>query len=80
VPRDWEDPDGWVPRALEQCRAAGRAVLVLHDLPTGAMAHLEPFLDRAGEDGATFPQAPPPELVPIRRGEPVGGMEGLVAA
>jgi peptidoglycan-N-acetylglucosamine deacetylase len=80
VPRDWEDPEGWVPRALEQCRRAGRALLVLHDLPTGAMTHLERFLDLAGDEGATFPQAPPPGLVPIRRGEAVASLDGLVAA
>src|ERR671927_129876 len=47
LPRDWEDPDGWVERAL----TASGSVLVLHDVPTGAMDRLETFLDRAQEAG-----------------------------
>jgi peptidoglycan/xylan/chitin deacetylase (PgdA/CDA1 family) len=68
VPGDWKDPDGWVDRALEQCRTAGRALLVLHDLPTGAMAHLERFLDTAATEGMRFRQDLPDACIPIRRG------------
>ena len=77
VPRDWEDPDGWVARALEQCRARARPLLVLHDLPTGAMAHLGAFLDAALDEGMTFTQAFPGACVPIVRGEIVGPLAGL---
>ena len=49
IPRDWDDPDGWTERALEQCRSQPWSLMVLHDLPTGAMDHLERFLDRAGK-------------------------------
>jgi peptidoglycan/xylan/chitin deacetylase (PgdA/CDA1 family) len=73
LPRDWEDPDGWVERALE---LPGR-VLVLHDLPTGAMDALERFLDRAADAGIEFTQALD-ACMPIRRGELVGSLDGLV--
>ncbi|MBI5132613.1 MAG: polysaccharide deacetylase family protein [Rhodopseudomonas palustris] len=68
IPRDWDDPDGWVERALTQCRARPWTLMVLHDLPTGAMRHLERFLDRAAADGARFRQDFPPDCVPIRSG------------
>src|SRR5436190_3306924 len=32
IPRDWDDPDGWADRALEQCRSQPRSLMVLHDL------------------------------------------------
>ncbi|MCG6207617.1 polysaccharide deacetylase family protein [Rhodopseudomonas sp. HC1] len=68
IPRDWDDPDGWVDRALAQCRAQPWTLIVLHDLPTGAMAHLPRFLDAAQAEGAVFHQDFPPACVPIRRG------------
>jgi hypothetical protein len=80
VPRDWEDPDGWVPRALDQCRAQSWTLMVLHDLPTGAMRHLEDFLDRALESGARLRQDFPPACVPIRRGEIVLPIDRFVSA
>ncbi|GKQ52497.1 polysaccharide deacetylase family protein [Bradyrhizobium sp. Ce-3] len=69
IPRDWDDPDGWTDRALEQCRAQPWTLLVLHDLPTGAMAHLDRFIDRAEAIGARLRQDFPPQCVPIRNGE-----------
>jgi peptidoglycan/xylan/chitin deacetylase (PgdA/CDA1 family) len=69
IPRDWDDPDGWVDRALAQCRAQAWSLMVLHDLPSGAMRHLDDFLDRAREAGARFRQEFPPECVPIRAGQ-----------
>ncbi|MGY4477234.1 polysaccharide deacetylase family protein [Bradyrhizobium sp. USDA 3364] len=69
VPRDWDDPDGWTERALDQCRAQPWTLLVLHDLPTGAMAHLDRFLDRAGANGARFRQDFLPQCVPMRDGK-----------
>ena len=71
VPHDWDDPDGWVERALAQCAAQPWTLMVLHDLPTGAMAHLDRFLDRASAAGARFHQDFPPCCVPIRAGEMV---------
>ncbi|WP_339036201.1 polysaccharide deacetylase family protein [Bradyrhizobium symbiodeficiens] len=69
IPRDWADPDGWTERALDQCSRQPWTLMVLHDLPTGAMAHLEHFLDRAAAAGAGFRQDFPPACVPIRNGE-----------
>jgi peptidoglycan/xylan/chitin deacetylase (PgdA/CDA1 family) len=73
LPRDWEGPDGWVGRALE---LRGQ-VLVLHDLPTGAMDHLERFLDRAQAAGIEFAQDLS-ACMPIRRGEVVQPLDGLI--
>jgi peptidoglycan/xylan/chitin deacetylase (PgdA/CDA1 family) len=80
VPRDWEDPHGWVATALAQCRERERTLLVLHDRPSGAMEHLEEFLDRATAAGIRFTQALPEDCVPIRRGVRHGSLDGLVSA
>jgi peptidoglycan-N-acetylglucosamine deacetylase len=69
IPRDWADLQGWVDRALAQCRAQPWSLLVLHDLPGGAMDRLADFLDRASASGARFRQDFPPACVPIRAGE-----------
>jgi peptidoglycan/xylan/chitin deacetylase (PgdA/CDA1 family) len=65
IPRDWAEPETWVPRALEQCRAQPWTLIVLHDLPTGAMRHLERFLDALGEAGGRVRQDFPPDCMPI---------------
>ena len=80
IPRDWDDPDGWVDRALEQCRSQPWSLMVLHDLPSGAMDHLERFLDRAAKAGARFHQDFPPDCVPIRSGEIVRSIEPYVSS
>ena len=79
IPRDWDDPDGWVDRALDQCRSQDWTLMVLHDLPTGAMRHLEGFLDRAGAAGARFRQDFPPDCLPIRSGEKVLPIDDYVS-
>jgi peptidoglycan/xylan/chitin deacetylase (PgdA/CDA1 family) len=68
VPEEWLDPEGWVERALAQCQEQPWTLLVLHDLPTGAMRHLPRFLDRVAELGGRFRQEFPPDCTPIRRG------------
>lgn len=68
VPEDWAYPTGWVSRAVELCFAREHSVLVLHDLPTGAMQHLDDFLALAGERGATFTQEFPSECVLLESG------------
>ncbi len=45
IPEDWRDPGGWVERGLSQCAATDWALVVLHDLPTGAMDRLERFIE-----------------------------------
>ncbi|MGP1680533.1 MAG: polysaccharide deacetylase family protein [Burkholderiales bacterium] len=78
IPRDWAEPDAWVDTALAQCRLQTWTLMVLHDLPTGAMRHLERFIGLAREAGARFRQDFSPECVPIVRGAPVPALGGLV--
>ena len=80
IPRDWADPDGWVDRALAQCRSQPWSLLVLHDLPSGAMNHLETFLDSISDEGARLRQDFPPECVPIRDGEIVRSIQPYVSS
>jgi len=79
VPRDWADPTGWPLRALADLTAQDWTLIVLHDIPTGAMRALPDFLARARDAGAEFTDELPPACVPIRRGRVVGSLEGLVA-
>jgi peptidoglycan/xylan/chitin deacetylase (PgdA/CDA1 family) len=79
IPRDWDDPDGWVERALVLCASQPWTLMVLHDLPTGAMRHLDRFIGRAGEAGANFRQDFPPDCVPIRLGTIVRPIEPYVS-
>ena len=72
------------PAAVGPRRSPARLIvmavlLVVHDLPTGAMRHLEAFLDTALDEGARFVLDLPDDCVPIRRGEVVGSLEGLVS-
>ena len=56
---------------LEAYRAAFLAqgsLVVLHDLPTGAMSGLERFIGAARDRGATFAQDFPASCIPIERG------------
>lgn len=79
VPRDWEDPTGWVGRALQDVASQEWTVVVLHDLPTGAMDHLARFVDQAVADGAEIVQELPAACVPMREGVIEGPIEHLVA-
>jgi peptidoglycan/xylan/chitin deacetylase (PgdA/CDA1 family) len=79
VPRDWEDPAGWPDRALAEIRTRAWTLLVLHDIPSGAMRALPGFLARAADAGVTLTEELPPECVPIRRGVRVGALDGLVS-
>ena len=78
MPKDWENPDGWVETALASCESQSWSLMVLHDLPTGAMRHLPRFLDRVGERGGRLRQDFPPSCVPMRRGEIVAAMDPYV--
>src|SRR5271165_6803003 len=80
VPRDWEDPDGWVERALADCAAQPWTVVVLHDLPTGAMTHLDRFVGTLFDRGAEFRQDFPVDTTPILRGRRVGDLRSLTCA
>jgi peptidoglycan/xylan/chitin deacetylase (PgdA/CDA1 family) len=78
VPGDWRDPDGWVDRAVAQCLAQDRPVLVLHDIPGGAMAQLDAALGRLADAGATFRQDFPESCLPMRRGVAAAGLADIV--
>jgi peptidoglycan/xylan/chitin deacetylase (PgdA/CDA1 family) len=65
IPRDWDDPDGWVDRALAQCLAQDWTLMVLHDIASGAMRHLDRFLDRVAAEGGRLRQDFPPDCLPL---------------
>jgi len=69
IPEDWAHPTTWVERALDLCFGQDETLLVLHDLPTGAMQLLERFIETARDRGATFRQEFPTACVPLLHGE-----------
>ena len=79
VPEDWAHPDDWPDRAMAQCAARPHTLLVLHDLPTGAMGQLDGFLGRLLDGGASIRQDFPDDCVPIRRGVAAGSLDDIVA-
>ena len=79
IPEDWARPDGWVERALSLSFAQKHALVVLHDLPTGAMQHLDRFVCTAKERGARFEQDFPTNCVPAESGQIVGPIDAYVA-
>lgn len=80
IPRDWAEPDAWVQTALAHCQAQPWTLMVLHDLPTGAMRHLARFIELAREAGAQFRQDFPPQCVPLARGKAVLPLTAYVNA
>jgi peptidoglycan/xylan/chitin deacetylase (PgdA/CDA1 family) len=78
VPGDFRDPQGWVDRALALCRGPDPVTLVLHDLPNGAMRHLDRFLGRLIDDGTEIVQDFPDSCAPLRRGEVTGPIDRYV--
>jgi peptidoglycan-N-acetylglucosamine deacetylase len=79
IPRDWADPSGWVSRALADTRAHQHTVVVLHDLPTGAMEHLPRFLDELNYAGLAATTQLPDDCVPIVRGRMRAPIDHLMA-
>ncbi|MAN79558.1 MAG: polysaccharide deacetylase [Rhodospirillaceae bacterium] len=78
IPRDWADPEGWVETAVAQISPLDHALIVVHDLPTGAMVHLERFIETIRDAGGTFRQDFPEACVPLRRGLVVGDLAACV--
>jgi peptidoglycan-N-acetylglucosamine deacetylase len=78
VPRDWADPVGWVDRALSDVRARQHTVLVIHDLPSGAMAALPRFLDELHREGVAVTAELPTECVPIVDGRIISPVDHLM--
>lgn len=79
VPGDWRDPEGWCDRGIADVGTRPWSVVVLHDLPTGAMRYLDAFVTRLKAEGAEFMQAFPPECVPIESGKIVLPLTEYVA-
>ncbi len=79
VPRDWIDTVTWPERARADMADLPWTVLVLHDLPTGAMDQLADFLDRAIDEGVEFRADYPDACVPVRGGVVQWPFEHLVA-
>lgn len=77
---DWENPDGWMARTLADCRANLWTMVVLHDIPSGAMAHLSEFIRRIKQEGMEITQQFPPDCVPILNGKLVQPIESWCAA
>lgn len=82
VPGDWIDIDGWPEAARSQIAGHegsghGHTVVVLHDLPTGAMVRLPAFLDGLLADGFELTLDPPDVCVPIRQGVARHDLAGL---
>jgi peptidoglycan-N-acetylglucosamine deacetylase len=80
IPEDWIHPNGWVERAVNLCFAEEEVLLVLHDLPTGAMKHLDRFISVVTALGAEFQQDFPDSCVPMEQGTLVRSMEAYIAA
>ena len=79
LPRDWNDPDGWVERALAQIAAQPWSLMVLHDLPTGAMRHLDRFLGLVADRGGRVRQDFPPDCLPMIDGRLTQPLERYLA-
>jgi peptidoglycan/xylan/chitin deacetylase (PgdA/CDA1 family) len=80
LPGDWRDPSGWVDRGIAQVAAQPWSVVVLHDIPDGALPRLGELLDRLDGLGAELTQELPEGAVPIRRGRRTGSFAILEAS
>jgi peptidoglycan-N-acetylglucosamine deacetylase len=80
VPRDWANPDGWEAACRKDIAAQDWSVVVLHDLPTGAMRHLSGVISRMLDSGLEIVQDFPDTCVPLRRGHLNGPIDHLVSA
>ncbi|HYZ34728.1 MAG TPA: polysaccharide deacetylase family protein [Crenalkalicoccus sp.] len=79
VPGDFADPEGWPERALDAARAEAPVLMVLHDLPNGAMRHLDRVLGTLADRGVRFVAAPPESCVPMRAGRAQPGLDACVS-
>ncbi|GAB37030.1 polysaccharide deacetylase family protein [Gordonia otitidis] len=79
ISHDWDQPDHWVDRCLEDIERRQWSLAVLHDIPSGAMARLPEFFDRARQRGIKFTQDFPPSCVPFVRGTQRGSLDGLIS-
>jgi len=80
IPRDWDTDTNteWPERALALMAPVDWPLVVVHDLPTGAMAHLDRFIETARAQGFEFRQDFPPDCVPLVRGRAERDMSPFV--
>jgi peptidoglycan/xylan/chitin deacetylase (PgdA/CDA1 family) len=79
LPRDWENPEGWPEEALKLMAQQDWSLLIVHDVQRyGGMQQLARFLDWIVSEGVEIVQEFPSDCVPIRSGEIVGSLEGMV--
>lgn len=74
---EWEDINGWVEPTLERCRSQPHSVVVLHDLPSGAMLHLDRFIQCLKSEGAEFTLDFPLDCLPMSDGRAVWSSSAL---
>ncbi|MCE5290799.1 MAG: polysaccharide deacetylase family protein [Nocardiaceae bacterium] len=79
IPHDWDRPDDWVETCLTDIATRPWSLVVIHDLPTGAMTHLPRFLDALESLGAEVAQDFPESCVPMRNGVVTGSLDHLTA-
>ena len=79
IPHDWDDPDGWVDRAMTQCAQQPWTLMVLHDIASGAMRHFDRFLDQVAEKRGRLRQDFPPDCVPMTDGIATGAFARYVS-
>jgi peptidoglycan-N-acetylglucosamine deacetylase len=77
VPHDWDDPVGWVDRAMADIMRQDWTVVVLHDIDTGAMAHVPRFLDVLSARDVEIVPDFALDCVPIRAGVPAQPLDHL---
>jgi peptidoglycan/xylan/chitin deacetylase (PgdA/CDA1 family) len=78
VPRDWADPGGWVARALADIGGREHTVVVIHDVPSGAMSALPRFLDELDREGVAVTGELSDECVPIIDGRIISPVDHLM--
>jgi len=78
VPGDFRDPDGWMDRALQDCRSREWSLVVLHDIPNGAMRLLESFLRKLRDEKYQLIQDFPLDCTPIVKGKIVQPLDGFL--
>lgn len=77
VPHDWDDPVGWVDRALEDVARLDHTLLVLHDTPGAAVGRLAELLDKLSARDVQFTLAIPDDCLATCAGEPMPALENL---
>ena len=79
VPRDWAEPERWAATAYAEIQLRPWTLMVLHDLPTGAMNYLDAFIERLTKARIEIVQEFPPDCVPIVNGQIVRPIDAYVS-